>query len=46
MLIYPTLDLFSYHIREGLGQAESEVEDNRQYFKQQLPAEIAQQIDQ
>jgi len=35
--IYPTLDLFLYDLREGLGQTEAEVEKNRKQFKQKLP---------
>jgi hypothetical protein len=46
MLIYPTLDRLIYDIREGLGQSEADVEKNRHYFKNKLPTEIAQQIDQ
>jgi hypothetical protein len=34
--IYPTLDLFLYDLREGLGQTEENVEENRRLFKQKL----------
>jgi hypothetical protein len=39
-LIYPTLDIFLYDLREGLGQTEAEVEQNRNNFKQKLPQTI------
>lgn len=45
MLISPTLDLFSYDIRESLGLSEAEIDKNRQYFKSRLPAELGQIID-
>ncbi|MDM8557919.1 hypothetical protein [Candidatus Parabeggiatoa sp. HSG14] len=35
--IYPTLDLFLYDLREGLGQTQAEIEENRHRFKQKLP---------
>lgn len=35
--IYPTLDLFLYDLREGLGQTEAEVVQNRSQFWQKLP---------
>jgi hypothetical protein len=35
--IYPTLDLFLYDLREGLGQTKAEIEENRHRFKQKLP---------
>ncbi len=36
-LIYPTLDLFLYDLREGFGQTAQEIEHNRQQFMQKLP---------
>jgi len=36
-LIYPTLDLFFYDLRDGLGQTEAEIEQNRSQFMQNLP---------
>ncbi|OQW91804.1 MAG: hypothetical protein BWK79_16095 [Beggiatoa sp. IS2] len=45
MLIYPTLDLFSYDIRESLGLSEAEIDKKRQYFKNRLPVELGQTID-
>jgi hypothetical protein len=36
-LTYPTLDLFLYVLREGLGQSPAEVNLNRENFKQLLP---------
>ena len=38
--IYPTLDLFLYDLREGLGQNNAEVQQNRHGFLQKLPATI------
>ncbi len=34
---YPTLDLFLYDLREGLGQTATEIEQNRDRFQQKLP---------
>jgi hypothetical protein len=39
-LIYPTLDLFLYDLREGLGQSDAEMQQNRHRFLQKLPATI------
>ncbi len=42
-LIYPTLDLFLYDLREGLGQTEAEVTENRQNFQHKLLQTIDEQ---
>ncbi|EDN70049.1 conserved hypothetical protein [Beggiatoa sp. PS] len=39
-LIYPTLDLFLYDLREGLGQSDAEMQQNRHGFLQKLPTTI------
>jgi len=41
-LIYPTLDLFIYDLREGFGQTTQEIEHNRQQFMQKLPDTLDQ----
>jgi len=38
MLGYPTLNLFLYDLRAGLGQNEADIEQNRADFKRKLPA--------
>ncbi|MCK5525047.1 MAG: hypothetical protein KAI83_18115 [Thiomargarita sp.] len=38
MLVYPTLNLFLYDLRAGLGQNEAAVKQNRADFKRKLPA--------
>ncbi len=38
MLVYPTLNLFLYDLRAGLGQNEADVQQNRADFKRKLPA--------
>ncbi|MBD2353897.1 hypothetical protein H6G41_04555 [Tolypothrix sp. FACHB-123] len=35
-LIYPTIDLFVYNLKEGLGQNEQQIKDNRQLFWQKI----------
>jgi hypothetical protein len=35
-IIYPTIDLFSYDIIEGLGQSDNEIDQNRENFWQQI----------
>lgn len=35
-LIYPTLDLFLYDLKAGLGQNEAKIEQNRQHFWQKI----------
>ncbi len=44
-LIYPTLDLFLYDLREGLGQDDSEIAQKRDHFKRKLPVHLGPQID-
>jgi len=36
LLIYPTVDLFLYDLADGLGQTDSEVNQNRQHFWQKV----------
>lgn len=38
MLVYPTLNLFLYDLRAGLGQNDANIQQNRAYFKEKLPA--------
>jgi len=40
MLGYPTLNLFLYDLRAGLGQNEADIEQNRADFKRKLPAHL------
>jgi hypothetical protein len=35
-LIYPTLELFLYDLRDGLGQNSHKIDDNRKYFWQRI----------
>ncbi len=37
MLDYPTLNLFLYDLREGLGQNEAKIQQNKEHFLQKLP---------
>jgi hypothetical protein len=39
-LIYPTLELFLYDIREGLGQHTTKIDDNRKYFWQRIYSKL------
>ena len=39
-LIYPTLDLFLYDLRNGLGDNESEISDRRQKYQKKLPESV------
>jgi hypothetical protein len=39
-IIYPTLDLFLYDLRNGLGESQAEIEQNRTYFQKKLPASV------
>ncbi|MBD0345740.1 MAG: hypothetical protein ICV63_13140 [Coleofasciculus sp. Co-bin14] len=39
-LIYPTLELFLYDIREGLGQHTLNINDNRKYFWQRIYSKL------
>jgi len=44
-LIYPTLDVFLYDLREGFGQDISDLEQKYQAFKRKLPQELSEQLD-
>lgn len=37
MLVFPTLNLYTYDIRAGLGQNYADIQKNRAYFKSKLP---------
>jgi hypothetical protein len=39
-IIYPTLDLFLYDLRNGLGDSQEEIHQNRAYFQKKLPETI------
>ena len=39
-LIYPTLDLFIYDLREGLGENTEEIAENLEYFQRRLPGRL------
>ncbi|MGK7902623.1 MAG: hypothetical protein AB4352_14650 [Hormoscilla sp.] len=43
-IIYPTLDLFLYDLRNGLGNTEMEVKQIREKFKQKLPATVGDEV--
>jgi len=43
-LIYPTLDLFLYDLRNGLGDNEAEISDRRQQFLKKVPESLHQTI--
>jgi hypothetical protein len=45
-IIYPTLDLFLYDLRDGLGENAGEIADNKDRFLQKLPARIRSAIEQ
>ncbi len=36
-IIFPTLDLFLYDLRNGLGDSQEEIDQNRAYFQKKLP---------
>jgi len=44
MLVYPTLNLYIYDIRAGLGQNNAEIQQNRAYFKKKLPSLINNEL--
>lgn len=44
-LIYPTLDVFLYDLREGFGQDISNLQLKREIFKRKLPQTIIEQLD-
>src|ERR671933_533505 len=39
-IIYPTLDLFLYDLRNALGESQDELQANRDSFKKKLPEEV------
>ncbi|MDJ1168698.1 hypothetical protein PMG71_04595 [Roseofilum sp. BLCC_M154] len=39
-IIYPTLDLYLYDLRNGLGEDLSEIQDNRNLFQAKLPEKL------
>ncbi|NER38170.1 MAG: hypothetical protein F6J93_30135 [Oscillatoria sp. SIO1A7] len=39
-IIYPTLDLFLYDLRNGLGENEEEIQENRYHFQKKNPASV------
>jgi len=39
-IIYPTLDLFLYDLRNGLGESQADIEQNRIQFQKKLPASV------
>ena len=43
-LIYPTINLFLYDLRDGLGQNPQEIDGNRKHFPQKLPENIRSSI--
>lgn len=43
-IIYPTVDLFLYDLRDGLGQNSSTIENNQQNFLNKLPKNISADI--
>jgi len=45
-IIYPTLDLFLYDLRDGLGENAGEIADNKDRFLQKLPERIRSAIEQ
>ncbi len=43
-IIYPTLDLFLYDLRSGLGESEAEIEKSRESFSEKLPEGIRTEL--
>ncbi len=39
-IIYPTIDLFLYDLRNGLGESQDEINRNRAYFQKKLPESV------
>src|SRR5919202_1478326 len=39
-IIYPTLDLFLYDLRNALGEGQDELQTNRDSFKKKLPEDL------
>lgn len=44
-IIYPTLDLFLYQLRNGLGDSDKQIEANHQNFWINLPDDIKVSLD-
>lgn len=44
ILIYPTINLFIYDLRNGLGQNSEEITKNRQRFQSKLPASVGESL--
>jgi hypothetical protein len=45
-LIYPTLDLLVYDLRDGLGENSEEIAENQEYFARRFPERRRQQLKQ
>ena len=43
-IIYPTLDLFLYDLRDGLGENVGEIADNQKGFARKLPEQVRSQM--
>ncbi len=43
-IIYPTLDLFLYDLRNGLGESQDEINQNRAVYQKKLPESIHQTL--
>ncbi len=43
-IIYPTIDLFLYDLRNGLGESQDEINRNRAYFQKKLPESLHQSL--
>jgi hypothetical protein len=43
-IIYPTIDLFLYDLRNGLGESQDEINRNRAYFQKKLPESVHQSL--
>ncbi|NET36544.1 MAG: hypothetical protein F6K19_31705 [Cyanothece sp. SIO1E1] len=43
-LVYLTLDWFVYDLRNGLGETDAEIEQNRAHFQQKLPESVQSQL--
>ncbi|WP_017719681.1 hypothetical protein [Kamptonema formosum] len=43
-IIYPTLDLFLYDLRNGLGDSQKEIGNNRETFQTKLPKDVQQNL--
>jgi hypothetical protein len=43
-IIYPTLDLFLYDLRNGLGESQDEIKQNQAYYQKKIPESIHQTL--